>query len=142
LSDGIGDTIRVARRRQRSRDSSSEKAGSDDSENIRPNFRGQAVNSNDPTTNFPSIHFLISGALPKRFLARNCRHRLEGVRVAGEELMRVVVRQGSFDKVSHKIERLGDYQTEIIYERAKIAEVDPRDDRAIAELNKRETTQP
>ena len=56
--------------------------------------------------------------------------------------MRVVVRQGSFDKVSHKIERLGDYQTEIIYERAKIAEVDPRDDRAIAELNKRETTQP
>ena len=59
------------------------------------------------------------------------------MRVGGEELIRVVVRQASFDKVAHKIDRLGDYQPEIVYEKAKIVEVDPRDDRAIAELNER-----
>jgi len=31
----------------------------------------------------------------------------DGVRLGGEELIRVVVRQANFDKVAHKIERLG-----------------------------------
>ncbi|MEP6685411.1 MAG: (E)-4-hydroxy-3-methylbut-2-enyl-diphosphate synthase [Verrucomicrobiota bacterium] len=64
-----------------------------------------------------------------------------GVRLGGEELMRVIVRQASFEKVAHKIDRLGDYQPEIVYEKAQIAEVDPRDERAIAELNGREAAQ-
>jgi (E)-4-hydroxy-3-methylbut-2-enyl-diphosphate synthase len=59
-----------------------------------------------------------------------------GVRMGGEELMRVVVRQKTFDQVAHKIERLGDYKPEIVYEAAEVAEVDPRDDAAIAELNR------
>jgi (E)-4-hydroxy-3-methylbut-2-enyl-diphosphate synthase len=56
-------------------------------------------------------------------------------RVGGEELMRVVVRQASFDKVAHKIERLGDYKPEIVYENARVREVDPRDDEEVARLN-------
>jgi (E)-4-hydroxy-3-methylbut-2-enyl-diphosphate synthase len=59
----------------------------------------------------------------------------DGVRLGGEELIRVVVRQESFDKVAHKIDRLGDYKPEIVYEKARIEEVDPRDDEALARLN-------
>jgi (E)-4-hydroxy-3-methylbut-2-enyl-diphosphate synthase len=60
---------------------------------------------------------------------------LDGVRVGGEELIRVVVRQATFDKVAHKIDRLGDYKPEIVYEKARIQEVDPRDETAFAMLN-------
>jgi (E)-4-hydroxy-3-methylbut-2-enyl-diphosphate synthase len=59
----------------------------------------------------------------------------DGFRLGGEELIRVVVRQANFDKVAHKIDRLGDYKPEIVYEKAQIQEVDPRDDSAFAALN-------
>jgi len=58
-----------------------------------------------------------------------------GVKLGREELIRVVVRQSNFDKVAHKLDRLGDYQPEIVYEKAGIMEVDPRDETAIARLN-------
>jgi (E)-4-hydroxy-3-methylbut-2-enyl-diphosphate synthase len=58
-----------------------------------------------------------------------------GVRIGGEELIRVVVRQANFDKVAHKIDKMGDYKPEIVYESAQIEEVDPRDDDAIARVN-------
>lgn len=59
----------------------------------------------------------------------------DGVRLGGEELIRVVVRQATFNKVAHKLDRLGDYQPEIVHEKAQITEVDPRDEKAIARLN-------
>jgi (E)-4-hydroxy-3-methylbut-2-enyl-diphosphate synthase len=59
----------------------------------------------------------------------------DGFRLGGEELMRVVVRQASFDKVAHKIDRLGDYKPEIVYENARVQEIDPRDDDAVARVN-------
>src|SRR5213075_649992 len=65
----------------------------------------------------------------------------DGVRLAGEELIRVVVRQTSFDKVAHKIERLGDYKPEIVYEKAQVQEIDPRDDSAMAALNESKEAQ-
>jgi (E)-4-hydroxy-3-methylbut-2-enyl-diphosphate synthase len=55
--------------------------------------------------------------------------------VGGEELIRVVVRQANFDKIAHKIDKMGDYKPEIVYEKAEIAEADPQDDAAIARLN-------
>jgi (E)-4-hydroxy-3-methylbut-2-enyl-diphosphate synthase len=64
-----------------------------------------------------------------------------GVRLGGEELMRVVVRQANFDKIAHKIDKMGDYKPEIVYENARIEEVDPRDDKAIEQLNKNSTPQ-
>jgi (E)-4-hydroxy-3-methylbut-2-enyl-diphosphate synthase len=64
-----------------------------------------------------------------------------GVKIGGEELMRVVVRQASFDKVAHKLDRMGDYQPEIVYETAGILEVDPRDAAAMARLNESEAPQ-
>jgi (E)-4-hydroxy-3-methylbut-2-enyl-diphosphate synthase len=65
----------------------------------------------------------------------------DGVRLGGEELIRVVVRQDNFDKVAHKIDRLGDYKPEIVYEKARVREVDPRDDPALAALNENEEAQ-
>src|SRR6202030_1018835 len=38
------------------------------------------------------------------------------------------------DKIAHKIDKMGDYKPEIVYERTQIHEVDPRDDEAIARL--------
>jgi (E)-4-hydroxy-3-methylbut-2-enyl-diphosphate synthase len=51
-----------------------------------------------------------------------------GVSLGGEELVRVVVRQRAFDQLAHKLDRMGDYQPELVYERSDIIEVDPRTD--------------
>jgi (E)-4-hydroxy-3-methylbut-2-enyl-diphosphate synthase len=59
----------------------------------------------------------------------------QGVRVGGQELIRVIVRRANFDKIAHKIEKMGDYKPEIIYENAGIIEIDPQDESAIAKLN-------
>nr|MDQ6940084.1 (E)-4-hydroxy-3-methylbut-2-enyl-diphosphate synthase [Verrucomicrobiota bacterium] len=50
------------------------------------------------------------------------------VSLGGEETVRVVLRQRNFEKVAHKVDRMGDYKPEIVYESAGIVEVDPRDD--------------
>ena len=50
-----------------------------------------------------------------------------GVKLGGEELVRVVVRQDAFDKIAHKVKSMGDYQPEIIFEEARVVELDPRD---------------
>jgi (E)-4-hydroxy-3-methylbut-2-enyl-diphosphate synthase len=63
------------------------------------------------------------------------------INVGGAELIRVVVRQANFDKVAHKIDRMGDYKPEIVYEDANIIAIDPRDEEAIAELNAEEDPQ-
>jgi len=59
----------------------------------------------------------------------------DGVRLGGEELIRVVVRQENFDKIAHKIDKMGDYKPEIVYENANVVEIDPRDDAALTRLN-------
>ena len=43
------------------------------------------------------------------------------VKLGGAELIRVVVRQANFDKIAHKIDKMGDYKPEIIYENASVA---------------------
>ena len=55
--------------------------------------------------------------------------------LGGEELVRVVVRQATFDKIAHKVKAMGDYQPEIIHEAANIAEIDPRDLAAFTQIN-------
>jgi (E)-4-hydroxy-3-methylbut-2-enyl-diphosphate synthase len=57
------------------------------------------------------------------------------VKLGGAELIRVIVRRANFDKIAHKIDKMGDYKPEIIYENAGIIEIDPQDESAIAKLN-------
>src|SRR5439155_3042084 len=57
------------------------------------------------------------------------------IKLGGEELIRVMVRQANFDNIAHKIDKMGDYKPEIMYEDAQIEEIDPRDEIAITRLN-------
>jgi len=128
LSDGIGDTIRVSL--------------TEDSIHEIPVAKA-LVAMTQKTSDVPHPTSNAQLSFDPFSYQRRATDLIErdGVRLGGEELMRVIVRQVSFDRVSHKLDKLGDYQPEIVYEKAQIAEVDPRDDKAIAELNKREATQ-
>lgn len=53
----------------------------------------------------------------------------------GAELVRVAIRREQYEKIGHKVDRMGDYQPEFIYEDADIIEVDPRDNPAVDRLN-------
>jgi (E)-4-hydroxy-3-methylbut-2-enyl-diphosphate synthase len=57
------------------------------------------------------------------------------IKLGGGELIRVVVHQANFNKIAHKINKMGDYKPEIVYEKANLVELDPRDDAAITRLN-------
>jgi len=63
------------------------------------------------------------------------------IQFGGDELIRVVVRKANFDKIAHKIDKMGDYKPESVYEKAQIKELDPRDEIAISELNQNSTAQ-
>ena len=63
------------------------------------------------------------------------------IKLGGEELIRVVVRKANFEKIAHKIDKLGDYKPEIVYENAQMEEVDPRDESGIARLNQNSAMQ-
>ncbi|PYK07594.1 MAG: 4-hydroxy-3-methylbut-2-en-1-yl diphosphate synthase [Verrucomicrobia bacterium] len=65
----------------------------------------------------------------------------DGARLGGEELMRVVVREANFEKIVHKIDKMGDYKPEIVYENANVVEVDPRNESAIKSLNENSVAQ-
>ena len=53
----------------------------------------------------------------------------------------MVVRQANFDKIAHKIDRMGDYKPEIVCEHANVIEIDPRDDTAVAKINAERSAQ-
>jgi (E)-4-hydroxy-3-methylbut-2-enyl-diphosphate synthase len=122
LADGIGDTIRVSL--------------TEDSVHEIPVAKAlvqsiQKTRNVEPRTPNAELSFD-----PFSYQRRKA-DRIErgGVGLGADELVRVVVRQSSYDKVAHKIDRLGDYQPEVIYERADVVEVDPTDEHAMSELN-------
>jgi (E)-4-hydroxy-3-methylbut-2-enyl-diphosphate synthase len=65
----------------------------------------------------------------------------DGFKLGGDELIRIVVRHANFDKIAHKIDRMGDYKPEIVYETANLIEVDPRDNATITKINAEPSTQ-
>jgi (E)-4-hydroxy-3-methylbut-2-enyl-diphosphate synthase len=50
------------------------------------------------------------------------------VQIGGEQTVRVAIRQENFDKIAHKLDRMGDYKPEFVYEISGVSELDPRDD--------------
>jgi (E)-4-hydroxy-3-methylbut-2-enyl-diphosphate synthase len=63
---------------------------------------------------------------------------IEGtVSLGGEETVRVSIRQANFEKIAHKVDRMGDFKPEFVYEKSEVNEVDPRDDSALRMLNQR-----
>jgi (E)-4-hydroxy-3-methylbut-2-enyl-diphosphate synthase len=129
LADGIGDTIRVSLTEDSIHEIPVAKALI---ENIQ-----KTPNAQRPTPNaqlsFDPFSYQRRATQP--IAVAGVGDPGEKVRVGGEELIRVVIRQASFEKIAHKIDKMGDYKPEIVYENAQIEEVDPRDDVAIARLN-------
>jgi (E)-4-hydroxy-3-methylbut-2-enyl-diphosphate synthase len=58
--------------------------------------------------------------------------------LGSEELVRVVIRREQFEKIAHKVAQMGDYQPEILFEEARVVELDPRD----ADLVRAENARP
>src|SRR4030095_2389155 len=138
LADGIGDTIRVSL--------------TEDSIHEIPVAKA-LVETTRKTSNPPSPRYGAAGARPPTSNAqlsfdpfsyqRRATDKLErnGVRVGGDELVRVVIRKAQHEKIAHKIDRMGDYKPEIVFEKADVTEIDPRDDQAVARVNGSAETQ-
>ena len=126
LGDGIGDTIRVSL----TEDSPHEiPVANALIQNI-----SRTSNAERPT---PNVQLSFDPLSYQRRATEKIE--LNGVKLGGGELIRVVVRRANFDKIAHKVDRMGDYKPEIVYEDAEIQEVDPRDDIALARINQSST---
>jgi (E)-4-hydroxy-3-methylbut-2-enyl-diphosphate synthase len=128
LADGIGDTIRVSLTEDSPHEIPVAKALIENI-NTRSDAQLSTLNSQLPFDPF---------SYQRRATEKVSR---DGLKVGGDELIRVVVRQANFDKIAHKIEKMGDYKPEIVYETAEIVEVDPRDETAVARVNQSSTPQ-
>ena len=135
LADGIGDTIRVSLTEDSPHEIPVAKALV---ENIRKTSSAQRPTSNVQLSFDPYSYQRRATETMAVAGVADPGHR---VKLGGSELIRVVVRRTNFDKIAHKIDKMGDYKPEIIYENAGIAEVDPRDEDAIAKLNAERTPQ-
>jgi len=128
LADGIGDTIRVSL--------------TEDSPHEIPVAKALIENiSKMCGSQLSTINYQLS--FDPFSYQRRATEKIErdGFKLGGDELMRVVVHQANFEKIAHKIDRMGDYKPEIVYDDANIAAIDPRDDEAIARLNARQSPQ-
>src|SRR5213080_2871577 len=128
LADGIGDTIRVSLTEDSIHEIPVAKALIDSvAAGVSPsNLQRSEVSGQRSEISFDPFSY-----------QRRTTKKLEreGVYVGGDELVRVVIRKEQHKKIAHKIERMGDYKPEIIFENASVIEVDPRDDEAIARVN-------
>ncbi|HEY0789835.1 MAG TPA: (E)-4-hydroxy-3-methylbut-2-enyl-diphosphate synthase [Chthoniobacterales bacterium] len=64
---------------------------------------------------------------------------LPGVALGGEELIRVAVHQRTFDQVAHKLDRMGDFQPEVVLEQNEVVALDPRNGAEIEAVNGRQS---
>jgi (E)-4-hydroxy-3-methylbut-2-enyl-diphosphate synthase len=135
LADGIGDTIRVSL--------------TEDSPHEIPVARAlieninRTSNAERPTPNLELSFdpFSYQRRATEKISVAGVGDPGQRIKLGGDELIRVVVRQASFDKIAHKIDRLGDYKPEIVYEHANIIAIDPRDDETIAKVNAQQNAQ-
>src|SRR5882724_6718615 len=123
LADGIGDTIRVSL--------------TEDSPHEIPVARALANLTSRSAAETAATTEDVELSFDPFSYQRRASERIEreGVGLGGEELIRVVVPRENYDKIAHKIDKMGDFKPEIVYENAQIQEIDPRDDAAIAGLN-------
>jgi (E)-4-hydroxy-3-methylbut-2-enyl-diphosphate synthase len=128
LADGIGDTIRVSLTEDSPHEIPVAKALI---ENIK-----KTSNAEHRT---PNIELSFDPFSYQRRATETIERA--GIKLGGAELIRVVVRQANFDKIAHKIDKMGDYKPEIVYQSANVVEIDPRDDSAIAKINAERSAQ-
>jgi 1-hydroxy-2-methyl-2-(E)-butenyl 4-diphosphate synthase len=62
---------------------------------------------------------------------------VQGHELGADKTIRVFTTQEKWNAVAHKIQKMGDFKPEIVYEQAGVLELDPRDEAAIGALNAR-----
>src|SRR5438034_833692 len=129
LADGIGDTIRVSLTEDSPHEIPVAKALI---ENIEKTSNSQLSSLNFQLSFDP---FSYQRRPTETLAIAGIGDPGQRIKLGGQELIRVVVRQANLDKIAHKIGKMGDYKPEIVYELADIKEVDPRDETAIERLN-------
>jgi (E)-4-hydroxy-3-methylbut-2-enyl-diphosphate synthase len=136
LADGIGDTIRVSLTEDSPHEIPVARALIEMTKQNAERWSATSGRAANLTSRSESaIHLSFDPFSYQRRASE--RIEREGVGLGGEELIRVVVPRENYDKIAHKIDQMGDYKPEIIYENAKIQEIDPRDAAAIAGLNQK-----
>ena len=134
LADGIGDTIRVSLTEDSIHEIPVAKALIDSvAAGVSPahQIAADTVAATEETQKDAKLSFD-----PFSYQRRSTdKLEREGGRLGGDELVRVVIPKAQHEKIAHKIDRMGDYKPEIIFENARVVEVDPRDDEAITRVN-------
>ena len=142
LADGIGDTIRVSLTEDSPHEIPVARALI---ENIRKTSNSDksraGVQRPTPNVELSFDPFSYQRRATETLAVAGIGDPGQRTKLGGQELIRVIVRQANFEKIAHKIEKMGDYKPEIIYESANIVEVDPRDDSAVAKTNSESTPQ-
>jgi (E)-4-hydroxy-3-methylbut-2-enyl-diphosphate synthase len=121
LSDGIGDTIRVSLTEDSIHEIPVAQA-------LTKSTDRRETKITAPTSGLPFDPF----SYQRR---ESATISIGEMSLGGAETVRVAIRQTAFDKIAHKIDRMGDYKPELVYESSGTAEVDPRDDVTIAQIN-------
>src|SRR5437763_1004132 len=125
LADGIGDTIRVSL--------------TEDSPHEIPVARALVEMVEQKTFNVQRSTLNIQPSFDPFSYQRRASETLavagigepgQRVKLGGGELIRAVVKQANFDKIAHKIDKMGDYKPEVVYENANLVALDPRDEGA------------
>ena len=133
LSDGIGDTIRVSLTEDSIHEIPVARALVEGIANKRveaplPNETANFALSYDP--------FSYQRRSSATIAVTGVGDSSSEIKIGGEETVRVAIRRQNFEKIAHKVDRMGDYRPEFVYEDSDIVELDPRDDAAISALNR------
>jgi (E)-4-hydroxy-3-methylbut-2-enyl-diphosphate synthase len=132
LSDGIGDTIRVSLTEDAVYEIPVARALVDLVTSQRAKFSEPIADlSWDEVTWHPFEYRRRASA----------KMEIQGIALGSDETVRVFTSQLKWNALAHKLDKLGDYQPEIIIETSGVLALDPRDEAAIAALNLSETPQ-
>ena len=124
LSDGIGDTIRVSLTEDPVHEIPVAFKLADHFQ--KESLADEGVSEDAPA---PCYH-------PFTYQRRRTEKLTFGeVNLGGDELVRVVTSKEKFDAVSHKLDKMGDFQPELVLEQLPVHLVDPRNDAVIQAIN-------
>jgi (E)-4-hydroxy-3-methylbut-2-enyl-diphosphate synthase len=121
LADGLGETVRVSLTEDSPQEIPVARALVDWAENLPPSKL-------DRTTQIPFDPFSY-----RRRPSARWEHL--GLACGNTETIRVVARRRTWDALAHKLDALGDFRPEWVYEDLPLVECDPRDHAALATLN-------
>jgi (E)-4-hydroxy-3-methylbut-2-enyl-diphosphate synthase len=123
LNDGIGDTIRVSLTEDSVHEIPVAKA-------LVELISGRGSSDRHAT---PDVELSYDPFSYRR--RETARIEVGGVALGGEETIRVFTSQEKWDALAHKLDKLGDYKPEIVFEKSGVIAVDPRDESAVARIN-------